>query len=423
MHKLALRERLTGGAPLFPLAVLFGLNISDELDALAFQTLTPEIRDAFGLSNSQIIAMGTILALAAMLGAVPAGVIGDRANRVRVVCCAALIWGLAGAFTGLASTFTIFVVLRVIAGLARVSNEPIHSSLLGDLYPPRNLPGVFFVHRLANPGAAAAGVLIGWLGSEYGWQTTFVLISLPTFVIALVGLRLKEPVRGGTMGETTRQPAVPFREACRQLFAVKTLRGLWAGALLLGVLIVPLRQLHSLFFEQRFGYGPVGRGTILALGGIGLIVGIVLGAIMAERAVSRGNVRGLGLVVGFTIAIVAGTQSAMVLMPWESTVLVVKFFNAVMIGAYQPAFYTLVTYVSPPRVRAQAYAWAYGLVGAGGVLSLAITTFTAPHGAATSLLALAWVAGLSGTLILLTTRYIDNDHVVPNLRQEEIPLR
>jgi MFS family permease len=178
-----------------------------------------------------------------------------------------------------------------------------------------------------------------------------------------------------------------------------------------------------LFFEQRFGYGPVGRGTILALGGFGLIVGIVLGAILAERAVSRGNVRGLGKVVGCTIAIIAGTQSAMVLLPWENAVLVVKFVNAVMFGAYQPAFYTLVTYVSPPRVRAQAYAWAFGLLGAGGVLSLAITTVTAPHGAGTSLLALASCAGLSGTVILLASRHIDVDHVVPTLRQEECSLR
>ncbi|GLZ31545.1 hypothetical protein Lesp02_37330 [Lentzea sp. NBRC 105346] len=423
MHKHGLRERLTGGAPIFPLAVLFGLNITDELDTLAFQALTPEIRDAFGLSNSQIIAMGTILGISLMLGSVPSGFLGDRANRVRLASCAALLWGVAGAFTGLAATFTVFVLLRIVAAVARVSNEPIHSSLLADFYPPRRLPGIFFVHRLANPSAAAAGVLIGWLGSTYGWQLTFVLISLPTFVIALLGLRLSEPVRGGTMGIKTATPAVGFREACRQLFAVRTLRGLWVGALLLGMLIIPLRQLQSLLFEQRFGYGPVGRGTILALGGFGLIAGIIVGGYLAERAVSRGNIRGLGFVVGATIAIVALTQSGMVVMPWESLVLVVKFINAAVIGAYQPAFYTLVSYVSPPNVRSQAYAWAYGLSGAGGVLSLGITTFTAPLGAGTSLLALSGFAALAGAAILRSTRHINEDQIVPTLRQEEISLR
>lgn len=408
-----LRDRLTGGAPLFPIAVLFGLNVTDELDTLAFQTLTPEIRDAFGLSNAQVIAMGTILGISLVLGALPAGVLGDRMNRVWIACGAAVLWGLAGVATGLAATFGIFLVLRTLAAMARVSNEPVHSSLLSDFYPQRKLPAIFFVHRIANPSAAAAGMLVGWLGLTFGWQLTFVLISLPTFVIAIVGLRMKEPVRGATLGETREQPPVPFREATRQLFRVRTLRGMWLGAIMLGMLLVPIRQLHSLFFEQRFGYGPVGRGTILALGGIGLIVGIVVGAILAQRAVTRGEVRRLGYIVAVSISTVAFTQSLMTVVPWESAVLVVKFVNAAMIGAYQPAFYTVCSYVAPPRVRSQAYAWAYGLSGAGGVLSLLVTSTTAKYGADASLLSLAGFALLAGISVLIGTKYVERDHIKP----------
>jgi MFS family permease len=408
-----LRERLTGGAPLFPVAVLCGLNFSDELDTLAFQTLTPEIRDAFGLTNAQVVALGTILALSMMLGALPAGVIGDRVNRVRLACCAALLWGLAGVATGLATTFAMFVLLRVVAAVARVSNEPVHSSLLADFYPQRRLPTIFFVHRLASPAAAVTGAVIGWFGTHAGWQLTFVLIALPSFAIALVGLRMKEPLRGATMGETTRRPHVPFPAATRQLFAIRTLRCLWTTALLLGMVAVPLRQLHSLFFEQRFGYGPLGRGSVLALGGIGLIAGIVVGAIFAQRIVTRGKIRGLVVVVGTTVLTVAGTQSLMTTMPWVSAVLAVKFVNAMMLGAYQPAFYTLVSYVAPPRVRTQSYAWVFALAGAGGMLSLVVTTATAKYGVGTSLVALAGFAGLAGAATLLATRYVEADHLKP----------
>jgi hypothetical protein len=47
-----------GGASALPIVTLFGLNLADEFDRLAFATLTPEIRDAFGLSDSQIVAVG-----------------------------------------------------------------------------------------------------------------------------------------------------------------------------------------------------------------------------------------------------------------------------------------------------------------------------------------------------------------------------
>ena len=58
----SVRERLEGiteGVPVFPLVVLFGLNAVDELDRTAFGVLSPEIRDAFHLSNQGILGFVT----------------------------------------------------------------------------------------------------------------------------------------------------------------------------------------------------------------------------------------------------------------------------------------------------------------------------------------------------------------------------
>ena len=48
---------ITLGAPAAPLLVLFGLNAVDELDRTAFAVLLPDIRDHFGLTDSQALAM------------------------------------------------------------------------------------------------------------------------------------------------------------------------------------------------------------------------------------------------------------------------------------------------------------------------------------------------------------------------------
>ena len=42
-----------GGESAFPLVVLFGLNAVDELDRTAFGILLPNIRDEFGLDNTE----------------------------------------------------------------------------------------------------------------------------------------------------------------------------------------------------------------------------------------------------------------------------------------------------------------------------------------------------------------------------------
>ncbi|HEX2039063.1 MAG TPA: hypothetical protein VHF47_04930, partial [Acidimicrobiales bacterium] len=71
-------ERVTAGAPVLPLVVLFGLNVVDELDRVAFSVLTPEIRDAFGLSDDGVVAIGALAAVTALMAALPIGFAADR---------------------------------------------------------------------------------------------------------------------------------------------------------------------------------------------------------------------------------------------------------------------------------------------------------------------------------------------------------
>src|SRR5688500_19533269 len=85
---------ITGGAPFLPLAVLFGLNFVDEFDRVAFAALTPEIRDAFDLSDTGIQAVGLVALVVSLLGALPVGIVSDRFNRGRLCVGAALLWRL-----------------------------------------------------------------------------------------------------------------------------------------------------------------------------------------------------------------------------------------------------------------------------------------------------------------------------------------
>jgi hypothetical protein len=47
------------GAPVVPVAVLFGLNALHELDRTAFAVLLPDIRDHFGLTNASALGAST----------------------------------------------------------------------------------------------------------------------------------------------------------------------------------------------------------------------------------------------------------------------------------------------------------------------------------------------------------------------------
>src|SRR4029079_8328801 len=95
--RLGIRARVAaigGGAPLVPLAMLFGLNAVDELDRSAFGLLLPEIQDHFHLSLKGVTALAAAVLPASLLVAVPVARLADRWRRVPIALTGASMWGV-----------------------------------------------------------------------------------------------------------------------------------------------------------------------------------------------------------------------------------------------------------------------------------------------------------------------------------------
>jgi branched-chain amino acid transport system ATP-binding protein len=209
---------MTGGASATPLLILFAFNLVDEFDRVAFGVLTPEIRDEFDLSDSGIVAIGSIAGVTALLAALPIGVLADRARRVRLAGIGAATWGGMTVLTALAPSTLLLTLARMGAGIGRVVNEPVHASLLTDYYEPKDHPKVFALHRLANPIGLASALVVGILGSLFDWRFVFLALAVPTFLLLPALLRLREPTRGESVDAELAEKAaaaerIPFGEA------------------------------------------------------------------------------------------------------------------------------------------------------------------------------------------------------------------
>src|SRR4029450_716011 len=190
-------EGITGGAPVFPLGVLFGLNMADELDRTALGVLLPEIRDHFGTSTSGILTVVSLALIAGLALAVPIGYYADRVKRVPIAVGGAALWGGFSALTGLAPNLWTLGVARTGAALGRAVNDPVHNSLLADYYDIPVRPKVYSVHRYANAFGAAVGPLgAGLIAASFGWRTPFILFAFVTAALLVVAVRLREPLRG-----------------------------------------------------------------------------------------------------------------------------------------------------------------------------------------------------------------------------------
>ncbi len=415
---IGLRARLLGpaaeGGTLVPLGLLFGLNFVDEFDRIAFAALTPEIRDAFGLSDAGIGAVGVTTAVFVLLAALPMGVIADRVNRVRVSAAAAVLWGVMSVLTGVVPAVALLFVVRLLAGVGRVINEVVHPSLLSDYYPPDAHPRVFQIHRMANPVSALSALAAGAIAATLGWQWAFILLSVPTFALLLAVAKLREPLRGESIdadlaARTSDQAPISFAEARRQLFAVRTLRRLWLGAFFLGAGLLSVGQFLALFFEEVYGYDAFDRGVVQFVFGAGTVVGLVGGARLASAAIAQRRRARLATITGLSFVQFALGLMLMAVAPWSWLSLAMAFVLSLGVGAYQPAYFPLVGQVAPPRVRSQAFAYAILFVGLGGFLSIALFSLGDSEGYRVAIGVLSGVIAVAGLIGASARRFVERD--------------
>src|SRR5688500_17747254 len=93
-------DEVTGGGPVYPLLILFGLNAVDELDRTAFGILLPEIRDHFELDLDAALGIVGLIGALALLLTVPIAHYADRAPRARLALVGAAAWACFSVGTG-----------------------------------------------------------------------------------------------------------------------------------------------------------------------------------------------------------------------------------------------------------------------------------------------------------------------------------
>lgn len=404
---------LIGPAGLFPLAVLFGLNLVDEFDRVAFNVLAPEIQKAFHLNDANFITIATLSAAVPILLAVPIGYLADRGNRVRIAIAAAAVWMSASVLTGLSWLLVWLVIARFVGGIGRLVNEPVHPSLLADYYPPRALPQVFAVHRVANNiGTIAAGPIAGGLAVLLGsWRPTFFFLAIPTIALVVLATRLKEPKRGGTLENPPDDAErIPFGEGFRRLNAIQTLKRTWLAAFFFGSGALSFGTFLSLFYGKVYHVGPGGRGLINSLFGVAGAIGLFVGAYLAKRAFNRGDIELLPLATALMVIEFGVGIFLMGVMPVMAGSLVFSFLLSVGASGFLPPYLTAVALSTPPSLRSQAYSYSLLFYALGGiVLSRIAAQFGTDHGFRAGLVMLSTFVTAGGLIGLTVRRFVARD--------------
>ena len=251
-----------------------------------------------GLNLTQVNSITTVIVATIFLAEVPTGVIADRIGRKRSVVMALLLQTIGEAWYIFASTYEVFIVIAIIAGLGFAFSSGALESLVYDSLPEDDRE-TRMQKAMGNVGSAyslaffLAPLIGGLLVSEYVLEKYLLVITLTAVAVGvafLISLTLTEPPTEHT---TEREnPLTIFRAGIAEIRMQPRLRHI----LLLGVftvsfdgVLVALYQPHFVAYELP----PFVVGAGLALGGL-------LAAVMKKYAYLLPQL--LGRRMGFIVA-------------------------------------------------------------------------------------------------------------------------
>jgi MFS family permease len=362
------------------------------LDAAILPSVLPEVKRAFGLTDTQAGAVNSVFFISTIVGAVFFGwlsdLIGNGYRRSWVWIAAMALSVVGGVFTYvLAASWLAFQLMRVVMGISRGGSEPTNVAIVGEWWQVENRGFAVGAHHIGFPlGQFVAPALVAVLLGATNWQTTFLvlpLIGIPIMIAqARIGTRRNQQrvcdwITGqgmtpplSSVARTERAPG-PWR-LFKDVVAVANLRRamllnfcfLWCELGVSTFLVVYLTEYTSM----SMGTAIMASGASGLTGWIGQIVWGTVSDHIGRRTVLFVCVAGWVVTV-IPLLLVAGTWQA-----WLLLLLWGLFRNAPY-----PVIYSLVIDSAPVRAGASMGLMIGVTTGLGGAVVSAVAGWAADH--------------------------------------------
>jgi MFS transporter, DHA2 family, multidrug resistance protein len=163
------------------------------LDGTVLSVAQPTLARALHATESDLewFSSGYLMLLAAAV--LPAGLIGDRFGRKKLLVGSLAIFGAGSALCAEAPSPGVFLLARLLMGLAGSGVTVMAMSALTVLFSQAERPRAVGIYEAANfLGLPAGPVLGGWMLSRLWWGWVF-LVNVPVVVVGLVAVLVLIP--------------------------------------------------------------------------------------------------------------------------------------------------------------------------------------------------------------------------------------
>lgn len=205
---------------IFLVAVLILGYVISLLDRQVMSLLIGPIQQDMKVGDFEIsLLVGFAFAIFYSLFGLPLGIVADRVNRKWLIASGMVLWSAATILCGLAGSFTILFLCRILVGVGEATFTPAAYSMLSDSFPPKRLARATAMVALGGNVGSGLALMLGGHVIDYfntakevpsifhglaPWQSTFVVVGLPGFLVAMLVLMAQEPARRGLKSSETK---------------------------------------------------------------------------------------------------------------------------------------------------------------------------------------------------------------------------
>ncbi len=246
-------------------ALTFGLMLSDYVSRQVITPLFPFLKQEWSLSDVQLGALVSVVALIVGVASIPIALLADRWGRVKSITAMAGLWGLATIGCGLAQNYGQMMAARAMVGLGEAGYGSAGTAILFHVFPKRRhamIGGAFLAAALfGSVGGVVAG---GLLSTHFSWRhALYPLVVRDYKTVPLVAK------------DASGERRMRVGEIVRALFETRTALFTYLGSGLQMFIIGVVNAWIPSYMSRYYGLAPdraaLQAGIVVLVAGIGMI--------------------------------------------------------------------------------------------------------------------------------------------------------
>jgi predicted MFS family arabinose efflux permease len=284
------RARTSRVFPWAVFALTFALLLSDYMSRQVLSAVFPYLKQEWGLSNTKLGSLTSIVALTVGILAVPLSVLGDRWGRVKAVVTMAALWSVATAASAVATNYDQLLLARMFIGVGEAAYGSVGLAIVLSVFPRSRRASLTGAFMAGGSFGAVIGVYLGGsLAQRFGWRWSFGAMALVGFaLVALYRVVVNDAkLAAHRHPETDVTPKAPVHQAkLRTLFSTPAVLCAYVGSGLQLFVVGTLISWLPMFLFKTYKVRPDKAAAMAAIFLLIMGVGMILCGLVTDR-VSR----------------------------------------------------------------------------------------------------------------------------------------